>query len=304
MAAAEDRPAGGGDDLDDEQFGDLRALIRRVREDDLDEEPPAHLDALLMAAARRHAPAPRKTWLQRLRAALAPVVLHPALAGAAALVVVGGAAGVMYLRGGHEVVQPTVSAPGEPAAPAGDVAAAPAGAPSMPAAATVALEHEAEDRAAPTLPPPPRPRVEQAALAPKADSPRRPPRAKPLPPPAPPPPPPPSDRRTAVAGAGDAVVATGDGADEKPATAPVAGVQIARGADELAVQVPAETSAAPPRSDGQAAQLTREARTAAKRGDCGAVATLAARVRALDAAYYDASFARDPELARCLTVKP
>jgi hypothetical protein len=48
-----------------------------------------------------------------------------------------------------------------------------------------------------------------------------------------------------------------------------------------------------------AAQLTAEARTAAKRGDCKKVETLAAQVKALDAAYYRDTFQTDPSIRTC-----
>jgi len=67
---------------DDERWQGVRAAVKAARE--LDEEPPARLDALLMAAARQHAPAPRPGALERLRRWLAVTMLQPAVAGAGA----------------------------------------------------------------------------------------------------------------------------------------------------------------------------------------------------------------------------
>ena len=88
------------------EWSSLRAMIGAAREAGFDEEPPARIDALLMAAARHHAPAPRLRWWQRLAAWMKPTMMHPAMAGALALVVVVGAAGVMYRRGDRQVAQP------------------------------------------------------------------------------------------------------------------------------------------------------------------------------------------------------
>jgi hypothetical protein len=113
---AEDVP----DDLDDEP-GDSRlsALVKMARED-FDEEPPARLDALLMAAARHHAPPPRAGAFERFRRWLGASLMNPAVAGAAALVLIGGTAGALYLRNHGKVApEPTVS---RQAAPNGIVA--------------------------------------------------------------------------------------------------------------------------------------------------------------------------------------
>ena len=49
------------------------------------------------------------------------------------------------------------------------------------------------------------------------------------------------------------------------------------------------------------AVLLRDARAAARRGDCASVAAMSARVRALDATYHRDVFVRDPDIAACLT---
>lgn len=97
--------------LDDdglEGLDSLRQMIGAARASGFDEEPAPRIDAMLMAAARQHAPKPRVAWWARLADWMRPAFAHPALAGAAALVIVGGAAGVMYRRGQHRVVSPTV----------------------------------------------------------------------------------------------------------------------------------------------------------------------------------------------------
>ena len=57
--------------------------------------------------------------------------------------------------------------------------------------------------------------------------------------------------------------------------------------------------AAPPAAPSMAETLTRTARSAALRGDCRTVEVLRGRVMSLDAAYYEASFARDPIISSC-----
>lgn len=125
-----------GDDADDDveggagEWSSLRSMLSAAKAGDFDEEPPPRIDALLMAAARQHAPKPRVPWWGRIAAWMRPMVAHPALAGAAALVIVGGAAGVMYQRGKVQMAYPRmeVAAP----APAPVVPAEPPPAPELP----------------------------------------------------------------------------------------------------------------------------------------------------------------------------
>lgn len=103
-------------DVDDAQRGTLddweamRGVIRHARDHGFDVEPPAAgapgSMEMLMAAARAHATPARPGLWARLSSWLTPLIAHPAMAGAAALVVVGGAAGVMYMRGQHKVARP------------------------------------------------------------------------------------------------------------------------------------------------------------------------------------------------------
>jgi hypothetical protein len=105
---------------------DVRGVVRHARAEGFDPEPPAagrrgSLETL-MAMARARAPAPKQAWWARLLGRMAPVLAHPALAGAAALVVVGGAAGVLYMKGKARVARPPASeraplAPGEEPSP-------------------------------------------------------------------------------------------------------------------------------------------------------------------------------------------
>jgi hypothetical protein len=101
-------PRGDDDAEPPGEWSSVRDMIGAARASGFDEEPPPRIDALLMAAARQHAPAPRR------RGGAARGVDEAG--GAAprdgrrgmALVVVGVAAGVMYRRGDGEVAQPSV----------------------------------------------------------------------------------------------------------------------------------------------------------------------------------------------------
>jgi hypothetical protein len=83
----------------------------------------------------------------------------------------------------------------------------------------------------------------------------------------------------------------------EPAKAPSADDGI--GGDSAEVETPTTKGA-----DGDrgvdVAQLTRQARTAAKSGDCNVVKALAARVQKADAGYYRRSFVTDADIKRCL----
>ena len=119
-------------DADDEPVAGegLRSLIRMAREE-FDEEPSPRLDALLMAAARKHAPEPKLGLFARMRKWLGVSMMNPAIAGATALVVIGGTAGVLYLRNPKSrLAEPTVSGP------SGERGPAPVIAPTTPETAT------------------------------------------------------------------------------------------------------------------------------------------------------------------------
>lgn len=122
-------------------------------------DPPQAISALLLQEAARRAPRVHAerggvsaSLAGRLTRWLAALAAHPGLAAAAMAVVAIGAAGTLYLRGAHEVAEPTASAPraaerSSQAAPAAVTTAAPAapvadptvptgGAPPAPAAAS------------------------------------------------------------------------------------------------------------------------------------------------------------------------
>lgn len=330
----------------------VRDVVAHARREGFDEEPPARLDALLLAAARQHAPA-RAGVLERLRRWLSTALLQPAVVGAAAVAVIGGTAGVLYLRGQVRVSEPTVGerAPAAPrfeAHPAGELAGV-AGLDNDEASADDL--HGAAPGGAPTgegkLDEPGAGAGSEAETRGLTAGPDRTTRPRPLELP------PPEQRhdRTAIrggpggGGGGDpalddrsdgrgvaTVIATADdevrgGADRGAAGAPArAGASVEekpaepppgrdgdlggedRKAGDATTSTPDRVTVTVGQSGGrttvtnraQAENLLRQARTAAARGDCAAVKVMARRVRALDPAYYTASFARDPELERCL----
>lgn len=275
------------------EWSSLRAMIGAARETGFDEEPPARIDALLMAAARQHAPAPRPRWWQRLAAWMKPVMMHPAMAGALALVVVVGVAGVMYRRGDRQVAQPTppAIAPTEVARepqPAG--AASPTVAP--PSAETEAGFEDREQLAG-TRPDKPAP-----AAVPKR--------------------PPANERKPAVgstAGAGAppaiATEVTEDGDADDAIANLDAVVQPADPAPSPPPPPPATKPAVPERQATIAgdkgapalAELLRQAQVAAGVRDCVKVRAVSAQVLARDPAYHRDVFAKDGAIAPCLAAQ-
>ena len=104
----------------------VRGVVSHARATGFDADPPAagtrgSFEMLMTAARAQAAPPQRGAWA-RLLAWTTPLVAHPALAGAAALVVVGGAAGVLYMKGQGRVARP----PAASMAPAGSSARPPA----------------------------------------------------------------------------------------------------------------------------------------------------------------------------------
>lgn len=74
-------------------------------------EPPAGVSALLLQEAARRAPRSRAAGaggglLGYLAGLVRPMIAHPAMAAAATLVIIGGAAGALYLRGAVDVAKP------------------------------------------------------------------------------------------------------------------------------------------------------------------------------------------------------
>ena len=320
MTARRDDDADGLDDDAPGEWISVRRLISEARDSGFDEEPAPRIDALLMAAARQHAPKPRGSWWERLADRMRPMFAHPALAGAAALVIVGGAAGVMYRRGQHRVVSPPP--------------------PIEARAAHESVTRETE----PPLPPPSSleaRNVPDEVMAPEVPiAPVEPRRRRPI------------GTRPGEAGRDTRGVAPTDGAGR--AAKVDAPLQIAEGpmvatGEELTknqdddARAPSLTDSGgtfsapragtppppPPRPDAlqdsdrvgaasasttsrtdtdrersekqraQATQLLGQARTAARAQNCAVVKVIATRVRKLDEAYYRDVFSRDPDVTRC-----
>jgi hypothetical protein len=106
--ATDDDAANDDDALEGERYQSVRDLFRQARTEGFDEDPPARIDALLMAAARQHAPEPRAGALERFRRWMVATLMQPAVAGAVAVAVIGGAAGVLYIKNNGRVSEPTV----------------------------------------------------------------------------------------------------------------------------------------------------------------------------------------------------
>lgn len=121
-------------------FRDLRAMLA----DASDEEPSAAVSNKLLALAAQHAPKPKTeprgvfAWLGNL---MMPLVAHPGLAAAAALVLVAGVAGTLYIKGDVQIAEPTASSRGQsPEGEAAPAEIAPDPESSAPATATLAEE--------------------------------------------------------------------------------------------------------------------------------------------------------------------
>jgi hypothetical protein len=100
----EDSAAATAGDTEVVRLRELRGVMREFR-DATDAEPSGNM-AILMAAARARRPEPAGLWA-RLGRWFSAVAMHPALAAAATVVVVGGVAGALYVRGRGGVVEPT-----------------------------------------------------------------------------------------------------------------------------------------------------------------------------------------------------
>jgi hypothetical protein len=85
-----------------------RAVVRESRILQVQFEPPQSISALLMQEAVRRAPKRREemNWFQRF---MRSVLLHPAMAAAAMLVLIIGVAGTMYLKQGDQYAGPKKS---------------------------------------------------------------------------------------------------------------------------------------------------------------------------------------------------
>ena len=310
----------------------VRGVVRQAREQGFDVEPPAAGSRgsmeLLMAAARAHAPAKAGLW-SRLRGWLLPLVAHPAMAGAAALVVVGGAAGVLYLNGKSEVARPpaatqwtgagsSADSPAPPATVATPGVGAGGGEEREEGAATAVApaETEAAGRGAGPLVAPTG--VEGDVRAPRAPVGARSPAHRDKPAPTKPADGPLRDGEAQVGGAtdekvledvagglpvSDSLVTESPSVEPPPAPPPpppprAECTSTAKPPATRPAQI-ATDDAEPPASRAQAVTLTAQARTAARAGDCARVGSLSKQVAALDVAYHRDVFVRDPDIARC-----
>jgi hypothetical protein len=292
----------------------LRSLIKMAREE-FDEEPSAGLDALLMAAARKHAPAvePAKPGVfERLRKWLGASMMNPAIAGATALVVIGGTAGVLYMRDPQKrMAEPTVVMRDQ--AQAKDVRGPATADEPEPALPVVVTEDEGAAEAPTEAKPEPKPRPERGRTKPPDPKPE-----------------------VAVEGRLDNTTVSTGGAPGGGDTATfdltgrgvvVGGVTTDMGhqraleekrppptadhfsldasgeddAEEVAVtESPPRTTTTAPSKRDKAANLLRQARTAAKKKNCSPVKVMAKEAQKLDATYYDAEFKKDPDVKNCL----
>lgn len=282
-----------GAESDDPRAEDsLRSLVRMARED-FDEEPSPRIDAMLMAAARRHAPAPKVGLFARLRRWLSVSMMSPAVAGATALVVIGGTAGVLYLRDpAKRLAEPTVGGEGrDTAVMTADEAPAPVS--PDPAPAIV----DGEEVVVGLVDPPPSEPIDLARPAPRRT----------LPP-----------RREAMTGNNNVALEQQEFAGLKAdmrttETPPPPDLQLAE-SDSVTATAAGGAGAPADEAEGadrdarddaannraQAENLLRQARTAAKKRNCPPVKVMAQRAKRLDALYYDATFRKDPDVKTCL----
>lgn len=304
------------------EWSSLRAMIGAAREAGFDEEPPARIDALLMAAARQHAPAPRLRWWQRLAAWMKPVMIHPAMAGALGLVVVVGVAGVMYRRGDRQVAQP----PAPAIAPPAEVAQAPQATGAQPPTEVAPTAGAAEPHTDGDQPIGGRPEAGAVANGggdvDRSAAPKRPPTNTR----------PPSGGAAAGGGTAPgalgptAVTATGAAEEDEgvvvgdvvaprdvvaPPSDPVAVPPPPPPPPPPAAKPPAPVSPTPERqatitSDKEQPALSallRQAQVAAAARDCVKVRAVSAQVLARDPAYHRDVFAKDRAIAPCLAAQ-
>lgn len=311
----------------------VRGVVRRAREDGFDAEPPSAGTRgsmeMLMAAARAHAPAEPKGAWARLRSWLAPIVAHPAMAGAAALVVIGGAAGVLYLNGQSKVVKPEAAerAAVAPTTPAPTIGQGGDGAGVLEEKQQVFSKEDGvgpgrgeatgAGSAASTVPVPVTATERKPAAAPRGGAGAKPGPEKPAD----------FSARGPVVAGNEGLVAgpTGESGEADdvdkgkandaptegqveppPMAAPPPPPTTTETTTETTTVRPAPRPAqiavdddAPSAQRTSAVRLTTQARAAAKGGDCARVNVLAKQVESLDAAYYRDVFVRDPDIKKC-----
>jgi hypothetical protein len=306
-------------------------------------EPPSRgLDELLAAARQRAAarpaavaPEPAGFWA-RLRAWLAPITSHPALASAAMVVLVAGVAGVLYMKGKTPVSETEVGGARSDHVAVGSAPAATETAPGrdrdhgMLAGLDDGGQGSAtEDNQAVEQSTDPKPATPETT--PTKDK-RRPAKrpapvnketegqggggggggetsgegASPTPP-----------AGNIAVGPGKVVTERGDGDESVPVTEPAVPVQpgvsttktttLGAGAaeDELRAsrdELEVTDSGTVVGKDAVTSmeQLTRQARTAAKSGACGVVKKIGGKVKKSNATYYKQTFSADAAIKKCL----
>ena len=330
-----------------ESFQRVRSAVAEYARATEVEPPSRGLDELL-AAARQRAPArpaavipPSGVGLwARLRAWLAPIAAHPALASAAMVVVVAVVGGVLWVKGRSGVTEGEVTRGTQTERKLG---------PTPPADTDPGMVAQLEDQHAPESAPESAP-VQQ--MTPPPVQPTRPTSGVKQPP----------SNGTATPAhkpttkvAGTAPGRVGNGTGKGDTEGPTGGKELS-GTDSVAVgqgvvvsdhietddaqrpgtEPAVPTSPPPPAAnmggvagtssdevliagedagpnDGKTKstqpakppgtnldQLTRQARTAAKSGDCGVVKSIGGRVKKANAAYYKTAFAADAMIKKCL----
>jgi hypothetical protein len=307
-------------------------------------EPPARGVDELLAAARQRAPARTAVapespgWWARLRAWLAPIAAHPALASAAMVVVVAAIGGVLYVKGKGQVAEPEVGA-ARPAEIKVDTPNADSITPSDPGIVAGLDDGHTGDKDVAERP--------QAQMTPPAsetkDVQTKPPVKRPEPRPRKPPTTTGKEGETRYSGggnagegegtkvdsktAGDVSVGPGrvkvEGGDDNSGLAPV--FESTSGTAQAPTAPPPPPPPQAPNSQAEATedgdqfagdyadektkstskgpdvqQLTRQARTAAKSGDCAVVKAIGGKVKKANASYYKQTFATDAAIKKCL----
>jgi hypothetical protein len=299
----------GGDSTDEdlEPFRGVRSLIARVRDEAPALEPAQAISARLLQAAEEHAPKRQVATVKvgffgRIFDWLSPVTAHPGVLAAATLVVVAGAVVVWKQRGG-KVEEPSYQAERSEVDRGADDSSA--------------LEEEREETER-ELEQPAEKKAELAVVETTASNPPEP-QGEPAKPeklerrptkkeggksPGGP-----KDEPEGRSGGEGVVVGgqdDGDGAgsqaeapppppppppDQHPQTTAKEPV-----ADEPSADKKPEST---PSSETDAQRLTRDARTAARKGKCGEVEDLASRVNEIDPGYYKGVFVKDPDIKAC-----
>lgn len=337
------RAAAAGADEEDElelaQLRRLRGVFAELKANQ-DEPPPAGM-ALLMAAARQAAeerkPQPIGLWA-RLRAGWLAMVAHPAMAAAAAAVVVIGASGYLMSRGvktAESTYSSSESSSSAASAPSGQAldendrdtvtpeqTAAATGAPADPAPPAAAAP-----MAAPIEAPAPAPPSAKLEMAPSPATKK----AK-----SPPPALAPAPAAETVRGSGtyggavprdrleenfakqNSAGASGGGAsaqapaDAPPPPPPPPAAEPAQSEAESAVDAEDDDSSAAkdqrrPMKPSGVESITQQserwyalAKEAAAKGDCNAVKLLAQRVQGENPGFYESRFRKDASIMKCL----